>query len=108
MNTSKLIEIWRGVEIRTRRRPSTFTVGTSLTQLTGADPTRSRIMIQSDTDLAIQHSLDANNEEPIIVPAGMVYRETFDEDDDQVTSQFWAIAAAPGATVNVIEQILEY
>lgn len=107
MNTSELIAIWRGVPIRTRRKPSTFTVGTSLAQLTGADPTRARIMIQSDTDLAIQHSLDANNEEPVVVPAGMVYQETFEGDDDQVTSQFWAIAIAPGATVNVIEQILE-
>jgi len=107
MNTSELIEVWRGVPIRTRRLGSTFTVGTSLTKLLGANPRRHRIAIQSDTDVAIQHSFDTDNEEPITVPAGLVYLEDFEGDDEQVTTEFWAVAAAPGAIVNVIERILE-
>lgn len=109
MNTSELIEVWRGVQIRTVRRSMVGNVAAAMGQLVGADPKRISIAIQnnSGSPVSLQHSFDTGGELPVTIPANGLYTEDFESDSDQVTTAFFASTAGAGVTVNVIELILE-
>jgi hypothetical protein len=115
LTTAALLEAWRGAPVRTRRRTTSTTLTTTLAQIVRADAQRIRIAIQNTSNAPVQleHSNGANSELPITIPAQALYLEDFEDDDDQVCTEFWASSTgldqfgnAVTVTLNVVEIIL--
>lgn len=115
LTTRELMLAWYGVDVRTRRVSTAVVVGTALTKLCSANAQRVRIRIANPSlaRVDIQHSLNLNAELPVPVPPQSTYLEDWDQDDDQVETEFWGISTGIDpfgnvvvVTVNVIELLL--
>jgi hypothetical protein len=115
VTTAALLEAWRGAPVRTRRRSNPVTLTTTLALIVRADAQRIRIAIQNTSNAPVQlsHSNAANSELPVTIPAQALYLEDFEDDDDQVCTDFWASSTgldqfgnAVTVVLNVVEIIL--
>lgn len=109
LTTTKLLEVWFGVPIRTRRQSTAVNLTAAMVKLVGNNKQRAAIFIQnlSGSPVSVQHSFNTGGELPETIPANGLYVEDFQTDYDQVTTEFFASTAGAGVTVNVIELILE-
>lgn len=109
ISTISLINLYKGWPISTTRRFSQPVLSTALRQILNPDGKRIHLWIQNQdpaNSVVIQHSYGTNGEVGIMIGPLALYLEDWDDDDDQVTTEFWAYSSAGTPTLSVCESVL--